>query len=239
MTIAEAAAIRHGEGLPLPNVLMSSGGFQNGGTPGPAPDWARREVIEKPLSFSLLMHGTRAIPNLPDDPRVLRARRIRENLDDHSPVAQRFNRSLERARYLRARRENQPQLENANLIEKLMLRPSGSVPGVSESPLREVLLRHLPDLDIDPNQSQAALAVALAHFGVSAAVTLGTSLESRVVDGAFASAPLAFDYAHNAHRAGQASMWSTTFKVLHGLISALKQLDYLATRNSEKCGIAA
>ena len=226
-TIAEAAALLHGEGLLLPSCNMARNGYLEEGRDGSIPPWARAEIVEDAGNFPLLLHGTLGVSGAPTPELVARARAVRDELDESSVFSRTFRASRRRTGFVDARRELLPQFEAEGLLQKLLLKPEGTIPGVPQSPLREQLLAHLPDLDTELSQSQAALAIAMAHYGISSASVIGTSPSPQVVDTAFSTPPLAFDYSHTTLRASQATMWATTCKTLDGVISALKQLDHL------------
>ena len=47
-----------GEGCPIPNVNMSSGGYAAHGDDGSLPNWAYMEPVNAPLVWPLALHGS-------------------------------------------------------------------------------------------------------------------------------------------------------------------------------------
>lgn len=64
-TIMEAMAIRHGEGLLLPNVNMASGAYSAPGDREDVPTWARAELFVDPRLYALSTHGYAGLPRAP------------------------------------------------------------------------------------------------------------------------------------------------------------------------------
>lgn len=229
-TIAEAAAMRHGEGLLLANCNMAAGGYVEPGDDASVPAWARSEVIVDPRLFAAAMDGARGILGAPAAGLRARGRDARERLDDASPFGRTFAGSELRAAFLQARRERVPELERADLITKLMLLPPEQLPsayGLSPSPRRETIAAAFPELMQDDWQAQAALAYLLTSYGATCAVTIGLESEPTFLGNDIISTPLAFDFSHNDHRTAQNLMWSRVARVLDGLIGALKATPYL------------
>ncbi len=229
-TIMEANAARHGAGLLLPNTNMANGGYIAPGDDPELPRWARAELIADPLMFAASTHGRRGIVGAPAAGLVERARGARSELEAASPFGQTFAASPLREVYLEQRDVSQPAIEAADLISKLMLVPQSSLPaeyGLAASPLVGPISDAFPLLYQDAWEARAALAFALAYFGVSCSVTVGLDFDPVAVDNALISTPLAFDYSHNDHRVAQNLMWGRTCRLVDGLITLLKSFDYL------------
>lgn len=227
-TIMEAVAETHGSALPLASCNMASGGFIEPGDRSDVPDHARAEIINDPRLFAVATHGARGVQGAPAQSLIERARGVRERLDDASPFGERFTTSALRQRYLDLRRRLGPQLEQADLITKLMLfQNSPAIPlekfGLESSPELDKLRETFPLLTEDRLQSQAALAFLLARYQVSCALAMGPGFEPNFLpDGTIADTPIAFDFSHSDHIVTQNVMWSRVLMATDGLISLLK-----------------
>lgn len=229
-TIMEANAERHGSSLLLPNTNMASGGYIAPGDDPELPRFARAELIADPIMFAASTHGRRGVAGAPTPELVERARGVRSKLESASPFGQTFVDSSLRATYLEQRETSQPAIEAADLISKLMLVPQASLPpqyGLDASPLVGPITEAFPLLYQDSWEARAALAFALAYFGVSCSITVGLDFDPVAIDNALISTPLAFDYSHTDHRVAQNLMWGRTCRLIDGLITLLKTFDYL------------
>lgn len=229
-TILEAMAVRHGEGLTLPCCNMANDGYIQPGVDPTLPEFARAEVIAAPLGFGAAMDGIKGVLGAPDRALVERARGIRDDIDDASVFGKTFADAPRRTRFLANRRHVQPQLESAALLDKLMLLPPELLDpkyGVTSSPLLPKLTEKLPNMLADPWESQAALAVLLAYYGLTCASAIGLRHEPNFGDGKLLTTPLAFDFSHTDHRVAQYLMWGHVLRVLDALVDLLQDLDYL------------
>jgi hypothetical protein len=226
----EAMALRHGEDLIIPNCNMANDGYiQSGGDPS-LPGFARAEIIASPLGFAAAMDGVKGVLGAPDRGLVERARGVREQLDDASTFGRTFVDSPRRQRFLANRREVQPRLEAAQLMDRLTLLPPELLDpkyGVLSSPLLPTLAGRFSRLQIDPWESQAALAVLLAYYGLSCVSTIGLRQEPTFGDEKLITTPIAFDFSHTDHRMAQYLMWAHVLKAVDALVDLLQQLDYL------------
>ncbi|MCB9600419.1 MAG: hypothetical protein H6722_20150 [Sandaracinus sp.] len=228
-TIMEAVAMRHGEGLLLPNVNLSAGGYLEPGD-APVPDRVRGEVVTRPELFAAATHGYRGVPRAPSVDVIERARASRRRLDALSPLAGRP--SALRDRYVELRDVLGPELEGADLITKLMLlSESPELPlseyDLAQSPDGPALAAQFPLLGVDRLQTQAAIAFLLVKHGVSCSVTFGPGFEpSFLPDGSIIDTPIAFDFSHNDHVTTQNVMWSRIFEAADGLARMLKSVEY-------------
>ncbi len=231
-TILEAAAMTHGEGMILPAVNLASGGYLDAGTRPGTPDWARAEIVNDPLRFAASTDGSRGLfpvgdPRMPRTALLARARATREALEAHSPLAART--SPMRDRYLDLRRTLQPRMEQARLIESLMLVSSGvdlASFGLVPAPAIEEmgLLDRFPNLFEDRFQAQTALAYLLAREGLSAAIAWGPGFApSFLSDGTITDTPISFDFSHNDHVTTQNVMWSRVASSVDALVRLLKE----------------
>jgi hypothetical protein len=227
-TIMEAAAVRHGDGLLLPNVNLAQGGYLE---PGDAalPDRARAEAVARAELFAIATHGYRGIPRAPSADVIERARAARDRLELLSPLA--AHHSALRDHYLSLRSEVATKLERADLITKLMLLENGAdLPldehGLAQSPDGPLLRETLPRVGVDRLQTQTALAFLLVKYGVSCAVTFGPgAIPSFLPDGSIIDTPIAFDFSHNSHMLAQNVMWSRVMEAIDGLVRLLKSVE--------------
>ncbi len=230
-TIAESVATVHGKGLPLPSVTMAIDGFVRHGTDPSVPPEARHELVMAPTWFAAGTHGYRGIASAAAGPSIERARKLRDRLESESVFAQTFRNDARRGAFLRARREVSTRLEQANLLDKLLLLdPSRVDPklGLAPDPLTQRVRAALPSLDHDPLEAQVALGFLMALHGASSCVSMGCSTEPVIMpDGRIVSPPIAFDFAHNSHRVAQSLMWSRTAQLVDALITLLKTHDYM------------
>ncbi len=229
-TIMEAMALRHGEDLIIPNCNMANDGYIQPGSDLSLPAFARAEIIASPLGFAAAMDGVKGVLGAPDRALVERARGVREQLDDASVFGRTFADSPRRQRFLANRREVQPRLEAAQLMDKLTLLPPELLDpkyGVLASPLLPLLSDKFTNLLKDPWESQAALSVLLAYYGLSCVSTIGLRQEPTFGDEKLTTTPIAFDFSHSDHRVAQYLMWGHVLKAVDALVDLLQQLDYL------------
>jgi hypothetical protein len=233
-TLLEAMAMTHGVGMLLPAVNLASGGYLEPGDDLTVPDWARAEIVNDPLVFAASTHGSRGLfrtadPAAPRDAMIRRARAAREALEEASPFGARAETSAMRARYLEIRRTLGPRLEDAGVIDQLLLVSSGlalDAYGLAPSPvIAEMgLLDRFPDLFEDRLQAQTALAYLLAREGVASAISWGPSFApSFLSDGTITDTPIAFDFSHTDHVTAQNVMWSRIAYSVDALIRLLKE----------------
>lgn len=230
-TIMESVAIRYGAGLPLPSCNMAVDGYVMHGADESIPVEARHEVIMAPQLFAAGTHGYQGVADAPDARDLERARKVRNKLDARSAFGRTFVRDARLKGYLRTRAEVSRRLEQAGLLEKLLLIDPASVDpkyGVKLDPLAVAVRAQLPEIDEDRLQQQVGLAFLLAYHGVSTSVTVGYSSDPVVrKSGAIVGTPLSFDFSHNMHRIAQSMMWTRTASLLDALITLLKTHDYL------------
>ena len=230
-TLQEAVAAHHGEGYPLPNVNMSGGGFIEPGIDPTVPSWARAEPVAEAALWPLSLHGSRGIEGAPSPDRVRRARALRDqHLDPESVFGRTFSRS-ERLELWRSQRAQQARIEDLDLISRLNVFPDlpPFIPltryGLDASPDGAKVREAFPRFLDDPFEAQAALAFLLIKNRVSVTVTISPSfsvlLDTRPPP-SVVNPPLAFDFSHNAHRAGQAVMWGRILSVADRLASLLR-----------------
>lgn len=232
-TLLEAMAMTHGTDRLFPAVNLATGGYLEPGDRADVPDWARAEVVNDPLLFAASTHGSRGLfqlddPHAPSDALIRRAREARERLEEVSPFGARAGVSAMRARYLELRRALLPRIEDAGVIDQLLLVSSGlglEPYGLRPSPAIEEmgLLERFPDLFEDRLQAQTALAYLLAREGLSSAIAWGPGFApSFLRDGTITDTPIAFDFSHNDHVTAQNVMWSRLAMSLDGLVRLLK-----------------
>jgi hypothetical protein len=238
-TLQELVALHYGDGLPLPNVHLATGtAFTERGSDRGLPSWAYGEPVADPALWPLALDGKRGL-RTPDPALVERARTLRdERLDPESRFARVFARSPRLAAWTAQRGEPQRRIEAAELVDKLMLFPeSERYPltqfGLRPSPAATRVRELFPKFETDPLEAQAALAFLLLKFRVSTTVTLGPG-QGLVLDvsggaqaglpkDALRNTPIAFDFAHQAHRSTQAVMWDRLYRIADGLITLLRE----------------
>lgn len=229
-TIMEAMALRHGEDLIIPNCNMANDGYIQPGEDPSTPEFARAEIISSPLGFAAAMDGVKGVLGAPQRGLVERARGVREQLDDASTFGRTFAGSPRRTRFLANRRDVQPRLESAQLMDRLTLLPPELLDpkyGVMSSPLLPTLAARFSNLLVDPWESQAALSVLLAYYGLSCVSTIGLRHEPTFGNDKLITTPIAFDFSHTDHRIAQYLMWGHVLKAVDALVDLLQQLDYL------------
>jgi hypothetical protein len=238
-TLQELVAWQYGAEVPIPNVhLLTGTGFNDSGTDATVPAWARRQVVSDPAIWPLSLHGTKGLERgLPAD--VLHSvRKIREQqFEPATRFAQIYGESPRLAEWARLRGAPQDRIEAMGLIEKLMVsEESPELPlskfGLRSSGSAAAARAAFPNTATDRLHAQAALAFLLLKHGVSVSVTLGPDFGFSYAPGVSEGAglppdsvlnpPLGFDFSHQAHRAGQAVVWSRIYAVVDGLIGLLK-----------------
>ncbi len=243
-TLQELVAWQYGMNAPIPNVHLVAGlGYNDSGTDDSVPSYARRQIVADPLVWPLSLDGSKGLEN-GLDPAILSA--VRQHRDNKFEANNRFAQIYANApriqEWLRLRGEPQSRIEGLDLISKLMVAPDGgNFPlgefGLASSPSGDAVRAVFPDYATDPLQSQAALAFLLLKYRVSVSVTLGPTFsfvyDPSKSDGtgglgvnSVLNPPLAFDFSHQAHRAGQAVVWSRLYRVIDGLIGLLEAEDF-------------
>ena len=242
-TLQEMVAWQYGASAPIPNVhLLAGTGFNDTGTDDTVPSYARRQIVADPLVWPLSLDGSRGLKD-GLDPAVLAA--VRKQRDQVFEPATRFDqifsRSARLAEWKELRGGPSGQIESLDLISSLMLASDGSAfPlgefGLSSSPSADAVRAIFPDFATDPLQAQAAMAFLLLKYRVSVTVTLGPSFSfvydnsdatgAELPENSVLNPPLAFDFSHQAHRAGQAVVWSRLYSVIDGLITLLEGEDF-------------
>jgi hypothetical protein len=231
-TVMEAVSEIHGEGLVLPNVNLAGGSYVEPGDDPTIPTHARAEVIANPLFFPLSTDGSRGIKGAPKKSLVDRARAAREKLEAKSSFLNKFS----NASMLKAydeRRNIAPSVEQADLLSKLLLLPEAkyqlSEYDLVQSPMLSRMLEVFPNLgNGDAMEAQAATGFLMAYYGLSAAVTMGPTFVPEFLDnGTIIDTPLIFDFSHSNHVVTQNVMWARMMKMLDGLVTLLKEEDYM------------
>lgn len=236
-TVQEAVAAYYGEDFPLPNVNMGVQGYIEAGIDPSTPRYAYGSPVAEAALWPLSLHGARGIRGAPSPGRVGLARQLRNQLDQDSVFGRTFAGS-ERLQTWRRQREAQLGLEQLDLITKLNVFPNAppTLPladfELSESPDGEKVRAAFPDYLSDPLEAQAALAFLLIKNRVSVTVTISPSFAVLLKTNAFppevVNPPLAFDFSHNAHRAGQAVMWGRILSVADRLADLLAAEEFEA-----------
>lgn len=242
-TLQEMVAWQYGAEAPIPNVhLLAGTGYNDVGGDDNVPSYARRQIVADPMIWPLSMDGSRGLKS-GLDPAVLAA--VRQQRNDAFEPATRFSQIFQSAPRLDEWKELRgaplEQIEGLDLITQLMVASDGAeFPlgdfGLSSSPSAAAVRAVFPDIDTDPLQAQAAMAFLLLKYRVSVTVTLGPSFSFLYKEGgevtnglpenSVLNPPLAFDFSHQAHRAGQAIVWERILKMVDGLITLLEAEDF-------------
>lgn len=241
-TLQEAVAMRWGEGLPLPNVaLTTGGGFTEPGSDPELPSWARAEVVARPDVYPLSLHSVEGSGFSGPQDSLQSARALRDRLEGASRFGAALGQSP-RIQHWRRARAARAALEAQDLIRRLMFRPDApnwplAAYGLSSAPAAREVRDAFPDWADDPLDAQAALAFLLLDAGASASVTIGPNADfayagteppndGALPEGALLSPPLAFDQSHQETRSTQAFMWSRIYRVVDRLIALLRSRPY-------------
>jgi hypothetical protein len=231
-TLMEAVAAVHGAGLALPNCNFATGGYAEPGTDESVPSFARGEVVSDPLYFPLATDASRGIRGGVSRDLLQHARDVRSTFEARSPFLTRYGKAKMLEAY-RSRREAARAIEDADLLSKLMLLPEGEVElseyDLESSPMLARMVEVFPNLARgDAMEAQAAVGFLLARYGISASVTLGPTFVPSFLDsGKIVDTPLIFDYSHTDHVTAQNVMWRRMMQVVDGLVTLLKEEDYL------------
>lgn len=243
-TLQEAVALQYGAGHAIPNVHLVNGtGFTERGTDDSMPSYAYGEHVAVPNLWPLSLDGYKGVDGAPSRELFEKARAFRnQQLDPDSEFYKTFQKSARIRRWTALRGAPLQGVEKADLITKLMLFPdSDKMPlrahGLKGSELGEKVRTAFPRYQIDPLESQAALAFLLLRYGVAVTVTLGAeggavfkegvSLQNgKLGEGGMINTPIAFDFSHQAHRETQALMWDRTLSVADRLITLLKGEEF-------------
>lgn len=231
-TLQEAVAMQYGQDLLLPNANMGSTDYGGAGIDATVSPKARPEVIADPRYMAFATHGYKGVTNAPSPELLQHARDLRQKLDLTSDHRIAFNNRPTVKNYLNNRDTLTPQLESADLINKLLL--LGQAPGgaplsdydLEQSPEAQTLLSHFPNLQIDPFEAQTALAFLLIKSGISCSATIEPSDTPFITPQGAVTSPLAFDWSHIDHRGAQNAMWGRVMNMTDQLISLLKATDF-------------
>ena len=228
-TITEAMAMVYGQDQPLPNVVMSGGGFAEHGLWPEVPERARGVFIDSAKWFALSTDRHKGIAHAPRQSAFAQATQVRRRLEERSLFGERYQNNASRRRFLDLRRGPSADIEAAGLIDKLLLTAGNTSEegGLQASPDLAHLREKLPKIDQDPLHAQAALAFLLARFNVSSAMTFGTGgIPELSDDGTLPGTPLDFDFSHTSHIIGQNVNWCRLLEPIDGLIALLKEEPY-------------
>lgn len=235
-TMQECVALQYGDGVPLPNVNMGTGGYVERGADDTLPSYCYPEVVANPALWPLGLDGAKGIKDLPDRELIELARKTRnEKIDPASTFGVTFQNSPALQRWYAQRGQSQASLEAMDLITKLNILPDNppTIPlseyGLSASPDAANLRAVFPNFFTDNFEGQAAAAFLLLKYRVSVAVTIGPSFNVVLNNGGLSNPPLAFDFSHQDHRASQAFMWQRILSVTDRLIDLLKAEPYDST----------
>ncbi|MBL8911883.1 MAG: hypothetical protein JNM17_14415 [Archangium sp.] len=228
-TLQEVVALQFGQGFPIPNVNMGTGGYTERGTDDTLPAQCFGEIVANPSLWPLGLDGTKGVLGAPGKNVMDLARATRSRIDGESVFGETFRDAAALRRWNEQRGAGQAALEAKDLITNLNVLPDmpPSIPlnqyGLGTSPDGARVRGVYPGFFTDPIQGAASLAFLLFKYRVSVSVTLGPDFNV-VVGGAngIANPPLAFDFSHNDHRSAQAFMWQRILGTIDTLIDLLK-----------------
>lgn len=232
-TLQEAVAAKYGPDLLLPNCNMAGDGYGVNGEDQSLPSQALGEVISDARYFAFATHGSRGLKNAPDADLLNKARLLRQELEASRAGVSDLNRRELVSRYVNYRDSLMPNLEQADLINKLLLlqtAPDGSPLtdyDLEASPDGLALAERFPNLQSDPFEAQVALSYLLVKNGVTCSVSLapsGTPFFDQ--DRRALTSPLGFDWSHVDHRGAQNAMWSRIMRMTDNLIDLLKASEF-------------
>ncbi|MEM9102674.1 MAG: hypothetical protein AAGB12_10155 [Pseudomonadota bacterium] len=232
-TLQEAVAAKYGSDLLLPSCNMAGDSYGGNGEDDTLPVAALGEMITDARSFAFSTHGYQGLANTPNAQLITKARNVRAQLEAASNNAQALSRRRMVNKYLGYRDTLQPQIESANLINKLLLmqttpdgQPLASF-GLVASAEGEELLQRFPNLASDSFEAQTALSYLLVKNGISNVVTLAPSGSPFITpEGQAMTSPLAFDWSHLDHRGAQNAMWGRIMNMVDNLIDLLKATEF-------------
>lgn len=243
-TLQELVAWQYGAEYPIPNVhLLAGTGFNDNGSDDTLPSYCRRQIVADPRVWPLSLDGARGLSK-GLDPAILAAVRAQRDgaFEPATRFSQIFKDSPRLQEWAELRGTPQSRIEELDLITQLMFASDGanfplSDYGLASSPDADAIRAVFPAVDTDPLQAQAALAFLLIKHRVSVTVTLGPSFsfvydesvgmsDYGLPENSVLNPPLAFDFSHQAHRAGQAVVWSRLYSVVDGLITLLEAEDF-------------
>ena len=234
-TLQECVALQWGQGMPLPNVNMSVGGYAERGTDVTLPASVYAETVTNPSLWPLGLDGQKGVRGAPPADVIALARKARNEIDEQSVFGRTFANSKALSRW-RSQRESSAALETQDLITRLNVLPDAppQIPlaqyGLGSSPDAARVRLVFPDFFTDPFQGQAALAFLLLKYRVSAAVTIGPDFNVKLGGSTgVANPPLAFDFSHNDHRSAQAFMWNRILSTIDKLATLLKSEPFDTT----------
>ncbi len=242
-TLQEIVSQTYGQGFAMPNVHLSVGtSFTERGQDHSLNPRAFGEVVASPKLWPLSLHGAKGGATQISLQDLSSARAFRDQeLEATGNFGKVFKDSSKLKHWRQLRQERIPEVEKANLIEKLMFVPDSSAwplekAGLKASADAPKLQTIFPNIDEDPLEAQAALAFLLIKNKVSVSVTLGPNFEARLrsdagssgalVEGDLVNPPLGFDFSHTAHRATQAMMWKRILSTVSRLAQLLKEEQY-------------
>ncbi len=227
-TLQEVISLTYGEGMPLPNVNMSTQGYLEPGE-DVLPAWAAAEPVANPALWPLSLDGVRGVEGAPSKRLVDLARRVRDGkLDAEGTFHETFAHAEAIKRWRQQREHSAPALEGLDLISRLNIFPdTNATPlsrfGLAESEDGARLRAVFPRFLSDPFEAQAAIAFLLLKNRLTTSVTLGPGYSVLLEGGrGLRNPPLAFDFSHQAHRPAQAIMWQRILGVADRLKTLLQ-----------------
>ncbi len=217
-TLMEAASLKYGQGLALPNCSMANGHYLLHGSDGGLPNFARSETVIDPLTFGFSTHAIKGVNRAPSQESINFARGLRADLEKSSPIFQKLKNHETLAHYLENRQTLINSIEKGDYLDKLNLSQSSGAD-------YQKILAAFPGITSDPLQAQAALAFLLAKNNLSCALTISPGGQFLQLNGAGTNVATGFDLSHTNHRETQYVMWNRIMRTADALIDLLKSQD--------------
>jgi hypothetical protein len=228
-TLQECVALEYGKGVLIPNANMTGLGFAERGFDKTLPTACYAEQITQAALWPFSLSGSKGVEGALPPALMQRARELRDKgLDPAGAFYRTFGDSTHLNLWLEQRAAAEG-FEVSGLIDKLMLLPDDptrtplSAYGLAPAPEVAMLRQALPNIDLDPLETQAALAFLLLKRRISVTTSIWTT-DRLLIDGtpALVNPPLGYDNSHNAHRSMQAICWNRVLRVIDRLIDLLK-----------------
>ena len=229
ITLAEAMAMRFGNGLAIPNANMAIGGYAEDGDNPNVPALARTQLISDPLMFAFATSGFQGIKGTLSGSELQIARKMRQDIEKSARNFDQYANNDIVKSYLDNRAYLADSLEKGNTMSKFMLYDDPSVNladfGIQLSESFVLLNQRFPNMASDPFEAKMALAYLLTKEKISCCVTVSPGSNPIISPSGSPNTPIAFDWSHSDHRGAQNAMWSYILKSTDSLIDLLKSTD--------------
>lgn len=226
-TLQECVAATFGEGLPVPNLDMGTGGFRHASGDSELPRYAAPSLVADPLYWAFGLSATRGAKHGVRGEVLAAARSLRDGgLEGPSAFLKAYASHPAVKRWLGDRSDGRKLFEDQNLIDRALFlrRRPADMPA---DPEMARLFDVFPDFETDELEAQAILAYLAITRGLSCSVTLAPSFAAAAEDLAnIRNPPLAFDFSHQDHRGSQAMMWQRMLSIADRLVTLLQEREH-------------